>query len=175
MRSLTSFESVRRFMEAVGRATRSESRVYFTGGVSAVLLGWRDATVDIDLSITPDDDEFLTLLPSLKTELGINVELASPAHFVPELPGWQDRSVFIARHGFVTFLHYDFYSQALSKIERGHDQDLRDVESMFDHGLVDARRLRELFEMIVPRLYRYPALSPESLRNAVEETLRGRE
>ena len=137
-------------------------------------MGWRDSTIDLDLSIQPDEDEVLRLLPTLKDQLQINVELASPAHFVPELPGWEERSLFIAQHGAVTFLHYDFYGQALSKIERGHDQDQRDVDRMMDDGLVDPDRLLTLFESVIPRLYRYPAIDPESLRRAVERVSRRR-
>ena len=172
MRSLAGAEGIRRFMEAVGRDARAEARVYFAGGTSAVLMGWRDSTIDVDLTIHPDADPILRLLPSLKERLQLNVELASPAHFVPELPGWEERSVFIARHGPVTFLHYDFYTQALSKIERGHDQDLRDVDAMLREGLVEPDRLRKLFEAVVPSLYRYPAIDPESLRRALDQALR---
>jgi hypothetical protein len=171
MRSLASAEHIRRFMEAVGRGAKNETRIYFTGGTSAVLLGWRDATIDIDLTIQPDDDEVLRLLPALKDQLELNIELASPAHFIPELPGWEERSLFIAQHGSVTFLHYDFYSQALSKIERGHAQDLLDVEAMVRQGRVEPDRLRAMFEAIVPLLYRYPAVDPESLRRALDEAL----
>lgn len=38
--------------------------------------------------------------------------------FIPSLPGWRDRSVFIARHGAVDFYHYDCSAQALAKVER---------------------------------------------------------
>ena len=65
----------------------------------------------------------------LKDRLDVNIELASPDDFIPALPGWQERSTFIAQVGKVTFLHYDFYAQALAKIERGHDFDLSDVRS----------------------------------------------
>lgn len=36
-------------MQCLGQAVTSEGRVYFTGGVSAVLLGWRETTIDVDL------------------------------------------------------------------------------------------------------------------------------
>jgi hypothetical protein len=71
----------------------------------------------------------------------------------------------------VSFYHYDFYSQALAKIERGHTQDGADVGHMLNTGLVRPGRLRELFEAIVPRLYRYPAIDPPSLRRALDRAL----
>ena len=58
------------------------------------------------------------VLRRLKEELEINIELASPDDFIPALDGWQGRSVFIARHARIDFFHYDFYAQALAKIER---------------------------------------------------------
>ena len=80
--------------------------------------------------------------PRLKEELQLNVEIASRAHFIPELPGWRDRSVLIERQGLVSFFHYDPYSQALAKIERGHAKDLTDVQELLARGLVEPKRLR---------------------------------
>jgi hypothetical protein len=174
MRALTDAGRIRQFMEAFGRAARAEARVYFTGGVSAVLLGWRKATIDADIRIVPDRDELFRALPRLKEQLGVNVELASPPDFVPELPGWQERSPFIAREGLVSFYHFDFYSQALAKIERGHVQDRTDVRSMLDAGLIEPGRLRELYAAVEDRLHRYPAIDPTTLRRRLEEALGGR-
>ena len=78
----------------------------------------------------------------------------------------------IAREGSVSFLHYDLYSQALSKLERGHDRDLDDVHEMLGRGLVERERLRELFAEIEPELYRYPAIDPSSFRRRVETAVR---
>lgn len=52
--------------------------------------------------------------------LHMNIELAAPDDFIPPLPDWRQRSVFVARHGEIDFLQYDFCAQALAKIERGH-------------------------------------------------------
>ncbi len=174
MRRLAEETRIRRFMRSLGAAAREETRAYFTGGVSAVLLGWRTSTIDVDVMFVPDRDELLRALPTLKDELEINIELASPSHFLPELPGWEERSLFVAREGRVSFYHYDPYSQALAKIERGHAQDQADVRAMLDAGLVQPAQLRELFEAIVPRLYRFPAVDPQSLRGALDQALGGR-
>jgi hypothetical protein len=174
MRELTDAPRLRRFMQALGVEADREGRVYFTGGATAVLLGWRATTIDADISIVPESDRLLRALPGLKETLRMNVELASPAHFIPELPGWEQRSPFIAREGKLSFHHYDLYAQALAKIERGHARDRQDVQDMLGRGLVDPQRLRELFAQIEPQLYRYPALDPASFRRAVEEALGGR-
>ncbi len=169
MRPLADAGRVERFIEALGRVARRPARVYLTGGATAVLEGWRDTTVDIDLKLIPDADEILRAIPRLKEEIGINVELAAPDQFIPELPGWRERSRFIRQAGQLSFFHYDFYAQALSKLERGHDKDLRDVGHMLHAGRIEPAELLRLFAEIEPALYRYPAIDPPTFRRAVEE------
>ncbi len=171
MRRLAEADRLREFLRALGKAARGEARVYLTGGASAVLLGWRATTIDVDLTLVPDRDELLRAIAELKDRLDLNVELAAPTHFIPALPGWEERSVFISHQGPLSVYHYDFYSQALAKIERGHVQDRIDVEAMLQTGLVEPTRLRELFEAIVDQLHRYPAIEPVAFRRAVEEAL----
>ena len=136
-----------------------------------MLEGWRGSTADIDLRFEPDVDELLRELPGLKESLGVNIELASPPDFIPELPGWRERSPSIFQEGNVAVHHFDFYSQALAKIERGFQQDLDDVGRMIESGLVEPKRLCEHFDAIEPELYRYPAIDPAVFRRRVEETL----
>lgn len=174
MRRLADAPRIRAFLERLGAAAEVESAVYLVGGSTAVLQGWRPSTIDVDLKVVPESSSLLRAIPRLKEELELNVELASPEQFVPELPGWRDRSPFVARHGRVTFYHYDFYAQALAKLERGHRQDLDDAEAMAREGLVAPRRLLELFEAIAPELYRYPAVDPAAFRRAVESFVAGR-
>jgi hypothetical protein len=150
-----------------------EGHVYFTGGVSALLMKWRTATIDIDIKMVPEQDQLFRALPGLKESLEINVELAAPDQFIPPVPGWEERSPVISRHGRLTFHHYDFYSQALAKIERGHSRDVSDVTAMLDLGLIDPRRTLDYFDQIEPELYRYPAIDPPSFRRAVEERMGG--
>jgi len=168
MRQLADKERIERFMGALGAEASKDVRLYFTGGSTAVLLGWRPSTIDIDIRFFPELDELFRALPKLKEELQVNVELASPPEFIPELAGWQDRSVFITRIGKISFYHYDPYSQALAKIERGHSQDRADVERLIESGLVERAKLLAYFEGIEPELHRYPAIDPKSFRRSVE-------
>ena len=172
MRALADTARIEKFMQALGREADRPARVYFTGGATAVLHGWRQSTIDIDVKMVPDVDRLFRAIPELKERLQINVELASPDDFIPVREGWEDRSPFIAREGLVDFHHYDLYAQALSKIERGHAQDLGDVQEMFARGLVEAGKLLEYFAAIEPRLYRYPAIDAPAFRRAVDEAIR---
>ncbi len=171
MRDLANEQKIFEFFKLLGRRVRSEVRVYITGGATAVLTGWRDTTVDIDLRFEPEVDELFRALPELKEKLWLNIELAAPSDFIPPLPGWKERSLFIGREGRISFYHYDPYSQALAKIERGHEKDLLDVAAMFERGMIEPEKLLELFESIRPQLYRYPAIDPTSFSNAVDRAL----
>ena len=168
MRAPVDAERLAEFMRVLGASATGPGRIYLTGGATAVLYGWRSSTVDVDLKMVPEQDALFRAIPRLKEALSINVELASPADFIPELPGWAERSPTIGSEGSITFHHYDFYAQALSKIERGHTKDLDDVEQLMIRGLVMPDRLRALFEAIEPGLVRYPAIDPPTFRKAVE-------
>ena len=171
MRALTDAERLGRFMKALGAAARGEAACYLTGGATAVLVGWRETTIDVDIKLVPERDELLRALPSIKVELDVNVELASPADFIPVPEGWEDRSLFVAREGKVTFYNLDPYSQALAKLERGHAQDLDDVRALVTNGLVVPARVFDLLEEIEPELYRFPAIDLPSFRRRVESVL----
>ena len=159
-------------MRALGESARGETRVYLTGGATAVLHGWRDSTVDVDIKIVPERDELLRKLPELKEQLQLNVELAAPMDFIPVRPDWESRSPFVAREGRVSFHHFDLYAQALAKIERGHAQDALDVRELFVRGLIEPAKLLDYFAAVEPRLYRYPAIDAKSFRLAVEQAVR---
>jgi len=171
MREPVNEDVLRRFMRELATLSRASGRVFLTGGASAILQEWRDSTLDIDIKVLPEDDRIMRVIPELKERLSVNVELASPADFIPPLPGWEDRSPFITREAGLSFHHYDFYAQCLAKIERGHRKDREDVRQMFATGLVKPARLLELFTAIEPELYRYPAVDPPTFRRSVESAL----
>lgn len=144
MRALADSARIERLMEEWGRSAAVAGDIYLTGGATAVLNGWRDSTVDVDVK-------------------------ASPADFIPVLQGWEERSPPIRQVGQLTFRHFDLTAQALSKAERGHAQDRQDVADLLASGLVTAAGAREQFEQVEPLLYRFPAIDPPSFRAAVEE------
>ena len=155
-------------MLALGAVATREGVCYFTGGATAVLLGWRGTTIDVDVALAPEQDEVLRALTKIKDELRVNVELASPGDFIPLPRGWQERSLSIRREGRLSFRHFDLYSQALAKLERGHGRDLEDVRAMVASGLVDPVRMLACFDEIEAELYRFPAIDPPSFRRRVE-------
>ena len=168
MRELADAERIGRFMRALGAEADSDGAAYLTGGATAVLFGWRAATIDVDVKLVPESDRLLRSLPRIKDELSINVELVSPPDFIPVPPGWEGRSLFAAREGRLTFYHFDPYAQALAKLERAHVQDLADVREMVAAGLVEPAQALAYFEEAEPELFRYPAVDPRAFRRNVE-------
>ena len=167
MRSQASADKIIALMAALGRAVTGSGRIYLTGGATALLHGWRNSTVDVDLKADPEPPGWFEAIATLKEELDVNIELAAPDQFIPALPGWRDRSLHIAQHGRLEFYHYDFYSQALAKLERGHARDLADVQAMLERQLIAPAQLWELFLAVEPLLIRFPGITASLFRESV--------
>ena len=112
MRPLADRERIERLIRALGHAAEQRVRIYLLGGTTAVLLGWRATTVDVDFVMRPEDDAILRAIPALKETLQINVETASPLDFIPIPSGWEDRGIFIERVQHAEFYHFDLVGQA---------------------------------------------------------------
>ena len=171
MRRSVSPEALDRFMRELAAAARSPGKVYFTGGATALLLGFRNQTIDIDLKLDPEPAGAFEAIAALKDRLELNVKLASPGDFIPAPPDWRERSRHIATYHQVEFLHYDLSLQALAKLERGHAQDLQDVASLLRGGHVTAVELKQRFAQLEPGLLRYPAIEPTQFRLKLETFL----
>jgi len=169
MREVADSDRIRGFMRSLAEAAEATARVYFTGGSTAVLIGWRSSTIDVDIKIVPEHDHLLRAIPRIKESLHINIELACPADFIPVPPGWEDRSPFVGSEGRLSYHHFDLYAQVLAKIERGHTQDLTDVQEFLRRGLVEPARGWQYFRAIETDLYRFPAVDPQTFRRAVAE------
>lgn len=168
MRSTVDPQKIEQLMEILGRAAQGPGRIYFTGGASALLIGWRRSTVDIDIRLDPEPPGIFQAIAKIKRELNVSIELASPQDFLPPLPGWRDRSAYIGKQGQITFYHYDFVAQALSKLSRGYERDVADVQAMYKQKLFTLEKLSEGFEAIAPELIRFPALDVDELRIKVK-------
>src|SRR6516225_3952334 len=142
MRREASLATLKQFMHGLAAAARSPGKVYFTGGATALLLGFRERTIGIDIKLDPEPQGAFEAIAVLKNQLNLNVELASPDDFIPRAADWRERSRHIASIGQVEFFHYDFSLQALTKLERGLAQDLEDVSSFVRGGYVTREELK---------------------------------
>jgi hypothetical protein len=171
MRRDLNSDRLKHVLHELGRRSRGPGRIYLTGGATSLLREWRNKTKGLDISFGPEPEGIFEAIRDVKEDLDINVELAAPSDFLPELPGWRERSEFVLRAGEIDVFHYDFASQALAKIERGHLRDRDDVRSMLAEGLVDPELLRKLFAQVRNDLVRYPAIDPDALEAKLDAVL----
>ena len=68
MRQKVNAEQLERFMKEIGRVAKNSARIYLVGGSTAVLLGWRDSTIDIDLKMVPEVNEVLRRIAGNEVE-----------------------------------------------------------------------------------------------------------
>ncbi len=119
-----------------------------------VYEGLRQQTLEIDISFEVDDRDrsaFVEAVCDLKEQLSLKIEEASPADFIPLPSGYRSRSPFIGRYGQLEVFHFDLYSTALSKIERGTESDFDDVLSLLRSGRIELAALTGYFEEIMVR------------------------
>jgi hypothetical protein len=160
-------------MDELAASARSPGKVYFTGGATSLLLGFREQTIDIDIKLDPEPEGVFEAIARLKNRLDLNVELASPDDFIPATSDWKKNSPLVASIGKVEFFHFDLTLKALAKLERGNEQDIEDVKSLLRGGYVTAEGLIRKFAQIESQLLRYPAIDPEDFRKKVEDFLKG--
>lgn len=173
MRQKVTVEKLKRFMDELAELARSPGKIYFTGGATALLLGFREQTIDIDIKLDPEPEGVFEAIAQLKNQLDLNVELASPDDFIPATSDWREKSPLIASVGKVQYFHYDLALQALSKLERGHNQDVEDARNLIRRGHVTTEELRRNFGEIEPRLIRYPAVDIREFKTKLEKFLKG--
>src|SRR2546427_13131488 len=102
-----------KFLDLLGASARTPGNCFITGGGSALLFGWRDTTIDIDLKFDPEPAGVVDALPGLKRALHINEELAAPSDFLPPLKQWRGRTRVIAKNSQLEGDQYSFFSQAV--------------------------------------------------------------
>ncbi|HVA91463.1 MAG TPA: DUF6036 family nucleotidyltransferase [Chloroflexota bacterium] len=148
---------IEQFLAELGRLYKGAGRVYLVGGTVMVLQGYRTQTQDVDYTarIAPQDDQdFVQAIVRLKRQLDLNIEEASPGHFIPLPAGWEARSPFLGRYGQLEVFTFDPISTCLSKIARGTGPDIDDVLALVQAGKVNRDGLIAAFQEIMPRLER---------------------
>lgn len=152
MRQRVGRQEIEHFLLQVGR-TRQPGRLYLTGGAALVHRGIRPGqTLDIDIQITVDPTNLTAQVAQLKQKMNINIEFASPGDFIPLPTHWEARSAFIRRYDQVDVFYFDWYSLALSKMQRANRQDVLDVHLLVHHGFVDVAELDRLCQDILNKI-----------------------
>jgi hypothetical protein len=152
MRQSVGRQEIEQFLVQVGR-TRQPGRLYLVGGAAMVHRGIRPGqTLDIDIQITIDPANLMAQIAQLKNRLNINIEFASPGDFMPLPDQWEARSEFLKRYDQVDVFYDDWYSIALSKMERSSRLDIADVQLLVSQGFVDLVELDRLYQDVFNKI-----------------------
>lgn len=173
MRQDVDQQGIERFLQELGRMVHTSGRIYLAGGAALVhgqVRGVGASTADIDLKLdVADENEVESAIRQLKTRLGINVELASPADFIPLPVAWERMSKFVGRYGSLDVFYFDYVTLALAKIDRASARDIVDVELLAQNGLIQQTELEAALNEILPQLGhgRYFNIDPQVFEQKV--------
>jgi hypothetical protein len=158
MRPNVDKEQIENFLQNLGRIFHKPGRLYLVGGAALVHAGLRPgSTQDIDLEIhASDEDELTNAIRQLKDKMKVNVEFASPSDFIPIPRQWEMNAKYIGRYGTIDIFYFDFYSIALSKIQRGNTRDIHDVKLLLQHGLITLDGLDAAYGEVLPQVGKRP-------------------
>lgn len=157
------------FLQQLGRAFRKPARLYLVGGAALVHMGVRSGlTEDIDVQASGENEgELIVAIQRLKERLQMNVVFASPGDFIPLPAEWEMHARFVGRYGTIDVFYFDFYSIALSKIERGNSRDLADVNLLVQQGIITVDELDKAYREVLAQLGKgkYPRVTPRQFRD----------
>jgi hypothetical protein len=151
METVTSL-ALQNFFQRLGEQISTPATFYLLGGGALCMLGSPRETLDVDYSVEDAPPETETVLKQLAAELRLDLEAVPMAEFIPLPPEAQQRRRFVGRYGQVDVYIFDLYSIALSKIARGFESDLEDVEFLLDRDLIAWDMLETHFKTILPRV-----------------------
>jgi len=149
MESITSL-ALQVFFKRLGEQVPTRVTFYLMGGSALCLLGSPRETLDVDYSIEDAPPEIETVLKQLAAELRLDLEAVPMTEFIPLPPEAEQRRRFVGRYGQVDVYIFDLYSIALSKVARGFESDLEDVEFLLDHDFIEWNMLETHFKTIFP-------------------------
>jgi hypothetical protein len=156
MRPNVTRADIEQFLNDLGVMAHTSGRIYLAGGAALVhsqVRGLGASTEDIDLKLDVADEQAVEdAIRQLKIKSSINVELASPADFIPLPPNWESMSTYVGRYGGLDVFYFDWVTLALAKILRGSSRDLHDVALLQQNGLIQRNDLETAFQAILPQL-----------------------
>jgi hypothetical protein len=143
--------ALQKFLKKLGERFPYPAKFYLLGGSALCLLGSPRETLDVDYSLESPSAGIEQILGQLSSEYHLDLESIPLAEFIPLPPNAEKRHLFLGRYGQVDVYIYDLYSIALSKIARGFESDLEDVEFLLGKNLITWDELEGYFKSILPR------------------------
>ncbi len=165
MRRSVDKTTIESFLQELGRTFHKPGRLYLVRGAALVHSGVRSGfTEDIDVQVNgANEGDLIVAIQKLIERLQINIEFAAPGDFMPLPSQWEAQARFVGRYGSIDVFYFDFYSIALSKIERGNNRDIADVKLLVQQGIITLDELDKAYQEVLAQLGkgRYPRVTPQ--------------
>ena len=172
MRPSVDKTAIESFLQQLGKTFQKPARLYIVGGAALVHMGVRPGTTqDIDIQVSgANEGELIVAIQQMIHRLQINVEFAGPGDFIPLPAQWESHARFVGRYGKIDVFYFDFYSIALSKIERGNTRDIADVKLLIEQRIITLDGLDRAYQEVLAQLGkgRYPRLTPQRFTERYE-------
>jgi hypothetical protein len=142
------------FLQKLGERISQRVTLYLLGGSALCLLGSPRETLDVDYSLATCTKEIEKTINALAKEMKMDLEAVPLSEFIPLPPNAESRRRFIGRYGQLDVYIFDLYSIALSKIARGFESDLEDVQFLLAQRLIAWDELENHFKSILSRAWK---------------------
>lgn len=146
------------FFQRLSTQYPRRAEFYLLGGSALCLLGSPRETLDVDYALNwnaGNVDVFQAIIEQLGSEMKLDMEAVPLGEFIPLPPEAEQRRRLIGSYEQIDVYIFDLYSIALSKIARGFEADLEDVQFLLGEKLIDFAELQRYFEIILPDASRY--------------------
>ncbi len=139
-----------RFFGSLGEKLEYSVSINLLGGSALFLLGSPRETLDVDCLSRPLSNDLERIISEFAEKHKLDVEIVPLDEFIPLPSGTENRHILFGEFGQLRVFIFDLYSIALSKIARGFDADLEDVQFLLKNGLIEFNELEHLFDEILP-------------------------
>ena len=138
------------FLQTLGKRITQPATIYLLGGGALCLLGSPRETLDVDYTLETSTREIEKIINTLAKEMKMDLEAVPLSEFIPLPPNAESRRRFVGRYGRLDVYIFDLYSIALSKIARGFESDLEDVQFLLAQNLILWNELENHFKSVLP-------------------------
>lgn len=145
------YEKLHSVLTIIGERVPPLSHLTLVGGSALILLGSPRVTVDIDF--VGDDihpSELHRQVMQIAKEIKIQIDPVPLERFVPLPEGHQQRVIPIGQFGNLSVSVADPYSIALSKVDRGFDEDLSDLAFLVQNNHIKFIELERMVNKAMP-------------------------
>jgi hypothetical protein len=173
MDSLASAEIID-FLNRLSQRNPYSAIVYLLGGGAMCLMGSPRRTLDIDYNIkaSPEETQKLTeTIQTLADEMKLELEYVPIEEFIPLPRDAISRHRRIGQFGNLTVYVFDPYSIALSKLARGFEADLQDIQFLLKKEIISLDELEILVDEALPQAWDFD-IDPAELRRHFSELFR---